>query len=131
MRNIKIVNESVEAWQIRPVFPQLYYAVRRFKGNNVSCLTYCNTGLDEKIKERLKSIKDILGNENTKIIDMILKTYGRSSLSELIELTHKHGTPWKKYYKKHSHGIIIPNFEIKQHYDDIISGNDIEKNSKK
>ena len=118
----KLVNEDVEAWQYGPVFPQLYYALRRFGGDAIPHLTYCNTELNEMVvKERLSFIKNILGS-NTEVIDMVLNTYGKLSGNDLIRRTHRKGTPWKKYYRKGSYGITIPDYEIKQHYWDIING---------
>lgn len=122
MHGTKLVADDVEAWRYGPVFPQLYYALRRFRGNIIPRLSYCNTGLDTmQIDERCNFIKSILGNK-TKVIDMVLNTYGKLSGSELIDRTHRKGTPWKKYYRKGSYGILIPSEHIEQHYLDIING---------
>ena len=121
MYHTKLVNEDVEAWQYGPVFPQLYYALRRFGGATIPHLTYCNTALGGMdIGSRLQFIKNTLGS-NTEVIDMVLNTYGEQPGSELIRRTHKKGTPWRKYYRKGSRGIVIPDHEIEQHYSDIIN----------
>ena len=119
--NTKLVADDVEAWRYGPVFPQLYYALRHYGGNTIPHLSYCNTGIDtDQINDRYDFFKHILDNK-TEIIDMVLNTYGKLSASELIERTHRKGTPWKKHYRKGSYGIIIPSEHIKQHYLDIIN----------
>ena len=73
------------------------------------------------LDSRFRFIKDALGNK-TEVIDMVLNTYGKQPGSDLIRRTHEKGTPWRKYYRKGSRGIVIPDHEIEQHYLDIING---------
>lgn len=122
MHDTKLVHEPVEAWKYGPVFPSLYYALRGFGGGDIPYLTYCNTKLnDVVIDDRLGFLRNLLGEES-KIVDMVIDTYGSLSGRQLIEITHKKGTPWYKFYRKDRHGIIIPTEEIRAHYQEIIDG---------
>ena len=118
----KLVYEPVEAWKYGPVFPSLYYTLRRYGGNDIPHLSYCNTKLsDIGINERLDFFGKILGNR-TKVIDMVMDTYGTLTGNRLITITHKKGTPWHKFYRKNRHDITIPTEEIKIHYQEIKDG---------
>lgn len=122
MHGTSLVYEDVEAWQYGPVFPSLYYALRRFKGGAVPHMAYCNTSFNGvEINERRRFLENVLITTRG-IINMVLDTYGNESASRLIDLTHKKGTPWSKYYKKNMHGITIPNEEIRNHYLEILHG---------
>ena len=122
MHDAKLVHESVEAWRYGPVFPTLYYALRRFGGDNIPHLAYCNTSLSGTgIGQRLSFLEGILDSQ-AKIVDMVMDTYGKLSGNSLITITHEEGTPWRKYYRKNRRGIKIPTEEIRTHYQEIING---------
>ena len=119
----KLVRESVEAWKYGPVFPSLYYTLRDFGGDNIPSLNYCNTSIGgREIGDRTKFLEGVLGSK-TRIIDMVMETYGKLSGSRLIDLTHEKGTPWHRFYRRNKRGTIIPTNVIKAHYRDIINGN--------
>jgi len=71
--------------------------------------TYCSRGLDKEIfiisnKKNLKLITEAVG---------YLDNYGTKFL---IEMSHKEGTPWQKYYEKGKKFTEIPNESIIEHF---------------
>lgn len=123
MTSKRLINDDVEAWLIGPVFPQLYYATRRYKGDNIDKTLYDNTRLDSSdADDRRVFLTDTIG-ENVEIINMVLDTYGKEPLDKLQKLLYSNGTPWKKYYKKRTF-VKIPDAEIADHYSNIINQSD-------
>ena len=120
MTHKRLIDDDVEAWLFGPVFPQLYYAIRKYKGNNIGRTLYDNTSLHvPDADDRRAFLKDVIG-ENVKIINMVLDTYGKEPLYKLQKLIHADETPWKQYYTKRS-VVKIPDTKIANHYSNIIN----------
>ena len=100
-----LVADRVEAWPYGPVYPILYNYMRGYGDRPVERLPYCGTGIfDTDIEDRKMFLKRVL--ENTRIPDGVLRTFGDLSGSELIDLTHKAGSPWDQCYVEGTRRII-------------------------
>ena len=107
--------DCVEAWKYGPVIPSVYHSFKHNKNNQIKNSTeiieWCNDGDIQFTVPHLtdEDIKNVCG--------MVLNRYGKISDSEMIDLTHRPGTPWdlcyieginnpipddltKKYYRK-------------------------------
>lgn len=120
MKDKPLIIDQVEAWPYGPVYPILYDYVKDFGSRPVTQLPYCMTSVfdDDGIKDRKAFLKQVLGD--TAIPNGVLNTFGELSGSELIELTHKAGSPWDQCYVK-GESRIIPDNITKEYFKRIIA----------
>lgn len=119
MKDRPLIIDQAEAWPYGPVYPILYNYVRGFGNQPVTRLPYCGTGIfDEDIGDRRSFLQQTLGD--TDIPDGVLKVFGELSGSELIELTHKAGSPWDRCYVK-GKNRPIPDHITKEYFKRIIA----------
>lgn len=114
-----LVDEDIEAWQYGPVIPSLYHILKKYGSKPIQRLSYCGTLLTD-VRERRKFIEQTIDAESRDVIDQVLNMYGGFSGMELVNLTHKPDTPWRKYYKQGVPNIKIPNSAIKKHYNTLV-----------
>lgn len=91
--NTPLFDEDIEAWKYGPVVPSVYQTYKYNKKENIS-----------KIKGNFS-----LDNYDSKTIELLLAVindYGKYSSSELINITHKKGSPWDMVYKENENNII-------------------------
>ena len=113
--------KEVEAWKFGPVIPSIYYEFKRFGKNNIEGKSYYFSldGLDnEEDIETETPIVEAMGKETEviKILEVIYNLYTGTSGTKLIELTHRHGTPWSLSYDPHHSRTVIPRELIKKYY---------------
>ena len=114
-----LIIDQVEAWRYGPVYPILYDYVKNFGDQPVTHLPYCRTGIfDHNIKERKEFLTRAI--VETDIPNGVLETFSELSGSELIELTHKVGSPWDQCYVEGANRPI-PDRITKEYYKSIIT----------
>ena len=71
-------------------------------------LYYCRTSVSaDELEARVGFLKTIL-EPNLDIVDKVLETHGSLSGSELIELVHQKGSPWRTCYVRGRRGYPYP-----------------------
>lgn len=94
IRNRPLVDESVEAWDWGPVFPTVYHTFKDYGNSPIEGLCsefqYGSDGWDLLTPEIPTEDK-----ETHKLIEKVLKEYGKFTAAQLSNLTHLEGTPWK------------------------------------
>jgi len=98
-----LVFGQFEAWDLGPVHPQLYRALRRFGSSPV--------------KDIFQSLPDMEEGPATKIVDSVVKHLSGST-SRLVAITHWEKGAWAKHYIPNFKGIEIPDEDILQEYRD-------------
>ncbi len=100
-----IEDEYAEAWQYGPVFPSLYHEFKhRGRLPIIEPATEINVenlfSEDTNIKFEIPEIPNT-DTKTRKFLDKIWEVYGNWSGSQLSELTHRDGTPWKETIQEH------------------------------
>ena len=110
----ELFEEKIEAWKYGPVIPELYYALKHFKGQQLP--RNCLKSLIEN-----KGMKPIFPEEAKSLIEEIVAVYGGYEGMQLSALTHKRGTPWYNTYygKRERPWVYIPRNVIKDYYDEL------------
>lgn len=98
-----LIIEDVYAWQYGPVVPSVYFQFKRF-GSKV---------IDDKKQVQLDA-------ESEQIIQDIVSVLGDYSGPQLVELTHRQGSPWTQVWDGTSN-TMIPDSIIEHHYSQIKS----------
>ena len=96
-----IFTEDCRAWIHGPVYPEVYDLFRDFKYNPV----------DDARFALLKGTEDTLTEDERKIIDLVLNTFGMYGVKVLERITHSEN-PWKEARKGYS--ANIPSSELLQ-----------------
>ena len=99
-----LFSEDVEAWKYGPVIPELYRETKQFGRSPVTHLP------DEY---------DFEPNEDEEsIIKQVFDNYSAFTAGQLVELTHRKGTPWHivKKTRGYGPGTIIPVDLIQKYY---------------
>lgn len=98
-----LIRDEVQAWQYGPVIPNLYNALRDYRGQSVTKdIPYVGSeGMDPQQENIVKQIYDI---------------YGQKTGAALSRLTHAQGTPWDLTYEPGVFGCTIPTDIIEDHY---------------
>lgn len=108
-----IFDDPIEAWQYGPVVPALYHEFKHFDSKKItekSRFTYLNDHY------QLKSETPILENKDEKkIIQIVWNMYGKYSANDLVDITHKEGTPWSYTFVPRANKVI-PIELIKDYY---------------
>lgn len=83
--------DEIEAWQFGPVVPLVYYE-------------YCNyAGMP--ILEKYDTFKKI-DEELKDIIDDVINKYSEYPVWDLVNITHKEGSPWSQTYVEYEKKVI-------------------------
>ncbi|MEI4968855.1 Panacea domain-containing protein [Aeromonas caviae] len=102
--NEPLLNQPVSAWKFGPVIPSLYHA---FKGYR--------SGL---IPPKPSSIS--MPQNDEKLLEVVVNTYGKLSGVQLSELTHRSGTPWEQVWNRNGgcnmDNAVISDDLIKNYY---------------
>lgn len=93
-----LIVDDVYAWKYGPVIPSVYF---RFKGYGASCIHEMSDSIIDQDSESI--IRDVV----TKLGDL--------TGSQLVELTHRTGSPWQQVWDE-TQNKIIPDAIIKAHY---------------
>lgn len=103
-----LINEKPEAWQYGPVYRSIYNAFSGIGSRPIS-------GRAKHFGTEIP-ISDELADEEIKIIDMVVGSYGKLSAFALSNLTHKDDTPWSKAFKKGLYADIDTD-EMRAHFE--------------
>lgn len=93
LNEVPLFDEEIEAWKYGPVVPSVYQTYKYNKKENISEIVG----------------KFSLDNYDSKTIELLLAVindYGKYSSSELINITHKKGSPWDMVYVEGANNII-------------------------
>lgn len=87
--------DKVEAWKNGPVIPSIYHS---FKYNRNNPIKEKSGFINWKSKEFDFVIPELEDDQIKQVADFVWKRYEHLDDFELVELTHKDGTPWKECY---------------------------------
>ncbi|CAM1344030.1 Panacea domain-containing protein [Tenacibaculum amylolyticum] len=108
-------NDKIEAWKYGPVVPSIYHEFKHFKSEPIT--TKSVVTLDSEW-ENLSEPK-LTDEEDKKIVLLTWRLYKDMSPRDLVDLTHRAGTPWSLTYED-SESNIIDNELIKRYYDQFV-----------
>lgn len=104
-----IFTEDCRAWIHGPVYPEVYDMFRDFKYNPI----------DDARFALLEGTADVLADEEKKVIDLVVNTFGIYGGKVLERITHNEA-PWKEARKGYGDSIpsseILPKERIMQYY---------------
>ncbi len=107
---------DVEAWKFGPVVPEVYTAYKDYGDNPITALDMCRTSLEDRaVAERWGELVDIIGRDVASIAYGVVKKYGKYGGWDLVHMTHKKRTPWKKAYRAGRNNVISTD-SIRQFY---------------
>ncbi|MCL2073633.1 MAG: DUF4065 domain-containing protein [Marinilabiliaceae bacterium] len=97
--------DVVEAWKNGPVIPSVYHSFKHFKDNNITEKSFFVTDIkpDGEIVTETPILEDI---DVKKIAEFVWRRYLEVSDFDLVQLTHRKGTPWFLCYKEGTNNPI-------------------------
>lgn len=99
-----LFSDKFKAWAYGPVIPKIYGELNKYKKQKILLGDYELEKIKLELKlERVPNKESILA-----CIDSILYTYGTRTGGELIEQTHKKGSPWDLTIKQFGLNSEIP-----------------------
>ena len=104
-----IFEEDCRAWIHGPVYPEVYGLFRDFKYNPI----------DDARFALLEGKEDALTNDEKRVIDLVINTFGMYSGKVLEKITHNED-PWMEARKRYGNGIpsseLLPKKRIMDYY---------------
>jgi uncharacterized phage-associated protein len=117
----KIIDErfdKVEAWKYGPVIPSVYHTFKHNKNNPISEKSSIPVFEEDdgKLLFREPKVED---KEIISLLDFVWDRYKDKSITELIELLHRPGTPWEYCYRE-GENVEIHDEMTKIYYESIV-----------
>lgn len=112
----KLFDERIEAWAYGPVVPSIYHEFKDFGSGPIS-----SPSVETSVFGRVKY--PIIPDEEKELLEVLGKVwqvYKNLSGNQLVDLTHKPGTPWDKVPNKDQRHACLDDEHIKQHYQELI-----------
>lgn len=119
LREERLFNERIEAWQHGPVIPSIYHEFKHSGSNPIiaNSVTVDFQEKDGKLALDVQTPRVPQSDHDTLyILDTVWKSYKDFPAWTLRELTHQPDTPWSKVYREGSRGIILQDEDIREHY---------------
>lgn len=89
--------DRVEAWRYGPVIPSVYHSFKCYGKGNIEKLTTVFVPTDDGKDFEVKT--PMLKDKSLKLAcEAALSNFGKYTGSRLVELLHKKGTPWQRFY---------------------------------
>ncbi len=131
LKDQKLFNEPIEAWQHGPVIPSVYHEFKHYGSSPIvgNSVTVDYEDLEGKLNLEISTprVPDTDAEANI-VLDNVWKSYKDYTAWQLREMTHEDGTPWKRVYVDGVRGIKMQDDHIREHYVDRI-GQYIEASS--
>ena len=110
--------DRVEAWKYGPVIPSVYHS---FKHNGKNAITEKSVIIDVNTDTYEIEVKtpELTNYAIIEVADMVWKRYLGFSDSQMIQLTHREGTPWSMCYQ-YGKTNEIPDLYTKAFYSKLI-----------
>ncbi len=89
--------DKVEAWKYGPVIPSVYHSFKQYKTNPITDKAVVMEW-DEKSGHMSFPEPELQDEDSQKVVEMVWKRYHEFSDSEMVNLTHRPGTPWAVCY---------------------------------
>lgn len=111
LNDASLVAQAPQAWQYGPVYPEIYRALNKYGSNPIR----------ERImdKETNFPYSANLSERQKKVIEAVLKSYGKKHAFELSNITHLPDSPWDKTIKTTGVYTDIPFDRMKKYYNDL------------
>ncbi len=103
--------DRVEAWKYGPVIPTVYHTFKHNANNPITDKGVICLFNEKDYPFVVPEIED----EPKFILDFVWKRYGQLSATDLVDLLHQDGTPWKYYYQEGKNNEI-PDEDTKLYY---------------
>lgn len=113
LKEEKLFDEPIEAWDHGPVIPSLYHEFKHFKSNPI-------VGRSEDID--LDSWETIIPRVPTEdkdtnlVLNKVWKSYRRFRAWDLRQKTHEADGPWDKVYREGYRNTELRDDDISEHY---------------
>ncbi|KAA5199673.1 Panacea domain-containing protein [Parabacteroides goldsteinii] len=108
--------DQVEAWKYGPVIPSVYHSFKYNRDKEIVELTDMLVENEKGFSFETPTLEDC---DIKKICEMVWKRYEDVTDSQMVELTHRKGTPWNLCYVP-GMNTKIPDELTKLHYKNII-----------
>lgn len=106
-------SDDIEAWKYGPVIPSIYHEFKHLKGEVIKEKSII---IDfDKDFNFIPNTPELTDENDKKIIDIVWNMYGKYTANQLVDMTHRRGTPWDMVYIS-GMNKIIPNEMIKKYY---------------
>lgn len=89
--------DRVEAWRYGPVIPSVYHSFKQYKADPIKEKAVV-MDWDPLKNEPIFPTPTLTDLKAQKVVEMVWKRYHSFSDGELVELTHKKGSPWEVSY---------------------------------
>jgi uncharacterized phage-associated protein len=99
----RLINGAFEAWDYGPVLPAVYGEVKAFGGGAVRYL-FGGSGVSDA--------------EQLRFLDDAYAQLSQKTAGQLVNITHWSGGAWAKNYRPGARGVVIPDADIIQEYQD-------------
>lgn len=113
-----IFDNEIEAWRYGPVIPALYHEFKHFGSEKIDEKSQYSY-LDDNFNF-ISEIPTLTNDEDKKIIQIVWNLYGIYSGGDLVDMTHRSGTPWDLTYIPNANNVI-PHRLIKEYYKILIN----------
>lgn len=109
--------DRVEAWKYGPVIPSVYHSFKQYEANPITKKTIM---MRQDEHGDYKFITPVLEDEQEKaIVKLVWRRYFYNTDSQLVNLTHRKGTPWYWRYKPNENAEI-PDSYTKLFYERLV-----------
>ena len=96
------IDESPQAWKYGPVFPTVYHGFKEFGAGSIT-----NVKL---------GVEDIKSPDVKLAADKVFEHYFGMESYQLVNLTHKQGSPWVQTYRPWKRHAVIDDGIIRQYF---------------
>lgn len=110
--------DRVEAWKYGPVIPSVYHSFKQHKAEPIKDKTVVLKWNDQTHKETFE-YPTLSDPEEKDVVEMVWKRYYSFTGSELVDLTHKPGTPWKFCFIE-GENVEIPDVLTEDYYKHLV-----------
>jgi uncharacterized phage-associated protein len=102
----KLFAEEIQAWKYGPVIPDLYHSFKLYHANPIPNGHYLVNDVETSITSEIKDL-----------VDAVIDMHGGKSAGELVDFTHRDGTPWSKAYQAGNSNLVISDDLIRDFYE--------------
>tara|TARA_R110002110_G_scaffold37601_5_gene124047 strand:- start:2838 stop:3344 length:507 start_codon:yes stop_codon:yes gene_type:complete len=115
LKNDRLFDEPIEAWQHGPVVPSIYHEFKHFGKRPITARSL-EADLDGD--ELCLTVPEVPETDASTrfVLEKVWAAYRKFSGWDLRNKTHEEGSPWEKVFKDGERGIIMDDNDIRDHY---------------